>query len=92
MIFLQIQNVTEQSAIQTNFLQYGVLGVFTMLLLWAIIYYEKKRTAREKEQSERILSLEQRFDEYQKTDRVRMEDLIQKNIQVMNEVLKKLDK
>lgn len=76
----QIQNI------QTNFFQYGILGLFCVIMLWVIWYLEKQRKTREDKQESRLEKLELKFDEYQKIDRNRMEDLIQKNMEVMDDV------
>jgi len=80
-----IQNV------QANLFQYGILGLFCFLMLWVIWYLEKQRKGREDKQEQRLEKLEAKFDEYQKIDRIRMEDLIQKNIEVMDDVKQLLE-
>lgn len=72
--------------------QYGILGVFTILLLYWFWYAEKLRRTREQESNKRIESLEKRFNDYQEHDRVRLEDLIEENTSVMKEVINELRK
>jgi hypothetical protein len=88
--FLQAGLVDKGSS---QLLQYGVLGLFAVIMLAVIWYLEKQRRVREEdvkteknELKDRIAKLEQRFEDYQDTDRKRMEDLIGKNIEVMDEV------
>lgn len=81
---------------QDGLAQYGVLGLFTIIMLWVIWYFEKQRVAREKEVKaekeelkERVAHLEERFENYQETDRTRLEALIEKNTDVLEKLVTK---
>ncbi len=97
-MFLQTQ-ISQVSQATNSLFQYGVLGLFAIILLWTVWYLEKQRKEREKDMidereslKQRIIVLENRFDEYQKVDRTRMENLIQANIEVMNDVKELLER
>jgi hypothetical protein len=77
--------------------QYGVLGLFAIIMLYVIWYQEKQRTKREAEIKALIDVLSAKLDKYQQVDRERMEKVIventevmQENIHVMQQVISKL--
>jgi len=93
---IQLLQVPMQS-VQNSLTQYGILGMFAFIMMWIIWYMEKLRKIREadiivekNELKARVLVLETRFSDYQLHDRKRMEDLIEKNIEVMEAVKTRL--
>jgi hypothetical protein len=85
----------------TNILfQYGVLGVFAVLMIAVLYYMETLRRKREeeikgerKEYADRLAKLEQRFQDYQDEDRKEMEkmlaevkDVMESNVELMKEM------
>lgn len=75
----------------TNMLfQYGVLGLFALIMIAVIYYMEKQRTKREDDiknekqlVSDRLAKLEQRFQDYQDDDRKEMERTMHEMKEVM---------
>lgn len=66
MIFLQTSPHVNISQAGSNILlQYGVLGVFAILLIYTVYYLEKQRKERESELSTRVAKLEQKVDDQQ---------------------------
>lgn len=93
MLLLQVEQVS------TTLSQYGILGLFAGLLILVVLYLEKHRKKVEEDSSRErdelranAKHLEERFNEYQKVDRTVMQQLIQKNIDVMTAVERHLDK
>lgn len=96
MLFLQVSTENVNSGVNV-FLQYGILGVFTLILIGLARYQEKQRLGREldmkqenKELKQRVFDLEKKFDTYQEIDRKRFETLIEKNNDVLQDVLEVL--
>jgi hypothetical protein len=78
-LFLQ----SEMTGYLNTLANYGVLGVFAMLMIGVIYFMSKQFIALHKRNEVRIQDLEKRHDQYMTEDRVRLIDTVNSNNNVI---------
>ncbi|MDA3614704.1 hypothetical protein [Polluticaenibacter yanchengensis] len=95
---LQIQAAQAQAEISRSLMDYGILGTFTLILLFFLWYQEKNRRDRERDQNLRIDKLEKNIEainskneEFLKEEHKKAIEVISKNTEILHQISRKLN-